>query len=107
MVFLGAAAVICVLVCIENEMVVLLVLHGNNPDYSLTGLEKLAIGELRRTGVSVPPELDNVKSEKNLHYHESKPLKEAEIVDHGEANVEEVTSKVSGGSNEATAVEFS
>ena len=43
MVFLGTAAVICVLVCIEME--VLLVLHGSNPHYSFTGLEKLAIVE--------------------------------------------------------------
>ena len=53
MVVLGAAVVICVRVCIEME--VLLVLHGSSPRYSLTGLEKLANGELRRTGVSVPP----------------------------------------------------
>ena len=53
MVVLGAAVVICVRVCIEME--VLLVLHGSSPHYSLTGLEKLANGELRRTGVSVPP----------------------------------------------------
>ena len=44
MVFLGAAAVICVRVCIEME--VLLVLLGSSPHYSRsTGLEKFAIGE--------------------------------------------------------------